>query len=93
MTFTLLRPSNYKQVAPLVRTGGSRHTGLAALPHRNIHPGRKGEGQKQTDYLDISLKPVIKKGMPYEEFHSSCDSPQKYAGTYDLSCTKRSCGV
>ena len=26
-------------VAPLVRTGGSRHTGLAALPHRNIHAG------------------------------------------------------
>ena len=26
-------------VAPLVRTGGSRHTGLAALPHRNIHGG------------------------------------------------------
>ena len=25
-----------KWVAPLVRTGGSRHTGLAALPHRNI---------------------------------------------------------
>ena len=25
-------------MAPLVRTGGSRHTGLAALPHRNIHP-------------------------------------------------------
>ena len=24
-------------VTPLVRTGGSRHTGLAALPHRNIH--------------------------------------------------------
>ena len=24
-------------MAPLVRTGGSRHTGLAALPHRNIH--------------------------------------------------------
>ena len=24
-------------VAPLVQTGGSRHTGLAALPHRNIH--------------------------------------------------------
>ena len=23
-------------VAPLVRTGGSRHTGLAAPPHRNI---------------------------------------------------------
>lgn len=27
---------NRKQVAPLVRTGGSRHTGLAAPPHRNI---------------------------------------------------------
>ena len=26
-------------VAPLVRTGGSRHTGLAALPYRNIHKG------------------------------------------------------
>lgn len=28
-------------VAPLVRTGGSRHTGLAALPYRNIHTGRQ----------------------------------------------------
>lgn len=37
MAWILLRLSNYKQVAPLVRTGGSRHTGLAALPHRNIH--------------------------------------------------------
>ena len=27
-------------MAPLVRTGGSRHTGLAAPPHRNIHIGR-----------------------------------------------------
>ena len=39
MAWILLRPSNYKQVAPLVRTGGSRHTGLAALPHRNIQSG------------------------------------------------------
>ena len=39
MAWILLRPSNYKQVAPLVRTGGSRHTGLAALPHRNIQYG------------------------------------------------------
>lgn len=29
-------------VAPLVRTGGSRHTGLAALPYRNIHENRLG---------------------------------------------------
>ena len=41
MAWILLRPSNYKQVAPLVRTGGSRHTGLAALPHRNIQSRAK----------------------------------------------------
>ena len=28
-------------VAPLVRTGGSRHTGLAALPYRNIHAAKR----------------------------------------------------
>ena len=28
-------------VAPLVRTGGSRHTGLAALPYRNIQKRKK----------------------------------------------------
>ena len=28
-------------MAPLVRTGGSRHTGLAAPPHHNIQPYTK----------------------------------------------------
>lgn len=28
-------------MAPLVRTGGSRHTGLAAPPHRNIQDVRE----------------------------------------------------
>ena len=28
-------------MAPLVRTGGSRHTGLAAPPHRNIQVMQK----------------------------------------------------
>ena len=28
-------------MAPLVRTGGSRHTGLAAPPHRNIQLRKK----------------------------------------------------
>ena len=28
-------------MAPLVRTGGSRHTGLAALPYRNIQLNRQ----------------------------------------------------
>ena len=36
MAWILPRLSNYQQVAPLVRTGGSRHTGLAAPPRRNI---------------------------------------------------------
>lgn len=30
-------------MAPLVRTGGSRHTGLAAPPHRNIQTGERGK--------------------------------------------------
>ena len=37
-------------VAPLVRTGGSRHTGLAALPYRNIH-------QRKTDFAASVGKP------------------------------------
>ena len=36
-------------VAPLVRTGGSRHTGLAALPHRNIH------------IIDLKIRPYFEK--------------------------------
>ena len=40
-------------VAPLVRTGGSRHTGLAALPHRNIHPPfEMGAEAKPERYLE-----------------------------------------
>ena len=38
-------------VAPLVRTGGSRHTGLAALPHRNIQGCRHGS-KKEMSLLD-----------------------------------------
>ena len=35
-------------MAPLVRTGGSRHTGLAAPPHRNIQR-KDGNLMKKTD--------------------------------------------
>ena len=34
-------------VAPLVRTGGSRHTGLAALPHRNIQAVNYARNHKE----------------------------------------------
>lgn len=50
MAWILLKPSNYKQVAPLVRTGGSRHTGLPALPHRNI--------QKDTFPLSLNQRNI-----------------------------------
>ena len=48
-------------VAPLVRTGGSRHTGLAALPHRNIHRGmkmgiQKGMKQERENTLKLVAK-------------------------------------
>ena len=42
-------------MAPLVRTGGSRHTGLAALPHRNIQDRQKLQeflaSEKLTEHL------------------------------------------
>ena len=56
-------------MAPLVRTGGSRHTGLAAPPHRNIQgifmarkkdsPQKAAMREMMRDYLknnDISIK-------------------------------------
>lgn len=33
-------------MAPLVRTGGSRHTGLAALPHRNNQEEKRQKNNK-----------------------------------------------
>ena len=40
-------------VAPLVRTGGSRHTGLAALPYRNIQ------------IMEAGLTTIVKSGINY----------------------------
>ena len=55
-------------VAPLVRTGGSRHTGLAALPHRNIHI--KFAHEKRREGLTISDIALL--------LHSSPKTIQKY---------------
>ena len=38
--FILVRASPAFEVAPSVRTGGSRHAGQAAPPHRNNHAGQ-----------------------------------------------------
>ena len=46
-------------MAPLVRTGGSRHTGLAAPPHRNI--------QYQTSISDIQKSFIQIKCSKQEE--------------------------
>ena len=37
-------------MAPLVRTGGSRHTGLAAPPHRNIQQRNRSKVAEEMDY-------------------------------------------
>ena len=42
-------------VAPLVRTGGSRHTGLAALPYRNIHKPEYFTFTYNKEYVKVLL--------------------------------------
>ena len=58
-------------MAPLVRTGGSRHTGLAAPPHRNIHSARQiidytyylgGETQVILNKISNCLEKLREKG-------------------------------
>ena len=51
-------------MAPLVRTGGSRHTGLAALPHRNIQYDDRLL-VKPTKSA-ISYMPTVTYEIPYE---------------------------
>ncbi|VUX40232.1 oligosaccharide flippase family protein [Blautia massiliensis (ex Durand et al. 2017)] len=45
-------------MAPLVRTGGSRHTGLAALPHRNIQRYIQVKLTKSIE-LKRHIKPIL----------------------------------
>ena len=54
-------------MAPLVRTGGSRHTGLAALPHRNIQSICK----KFKIHSTTQLRNWIKKYNGHEELKAS----------------------
>ena len=50
-------------MAPLVRTGGSRHTGLAALPHRNIH--RLKIAKEFKHWVTSEVLPSIRKNGAY----------------------------
>ena len=61
-------------MALLVRTGGSRHTGLAAPPHRNIQIDADPQGSltislgnPQPDKLPITLSDMMKKVLNDEE--------------------------
>ena len=67
MAWILLRLSNYQQVAPLVRTGGSRHTGLAAPPHRNIH-----------ELMDKAEKFYLYKSIASLKVNQSAQNPITY---------------
>ena len=51
-------------VAPLVRTGGSRHTGLAALPYRNIHCKARTTVLSIINYLIQLYKTASDAGSP-----------------------------
>ena len=42
-------------MAPLVRTGGSRHTGLAAPPHRNIQQKMTYHNRGTNMLVNVSL--------------------------------------
>ena len=48
-------------MAPLVRTGGSRHTGLAALPYRNIQSTQKTVRNATVKFFLNTLSSLIGK--------------------------------
>ena len=50
--------NQHNKVAPLVRNGGSRHTGLAALPHKNIHVVCLDVYMTTMSFLSLSLNAV-----------------------------------
>ena len=61
-------------VAPLVRTGGSRHTGLAALPYRNIQL----EGYYQIMGFLNGVKEVFSIGSTLDRMNQGIDGVVNY---------------
>ena len=53
-------------MAPLVRTGGSRHTGLAAPPHRNIHKWKENYQQGMEQAQEKVVREMLADHMPME---------------------------
>ena len=60
-------------MAPLVRTGGSRHTGLAAPPHRNIHVKEAGATYKIPLEHNLANLETIRR---VEWFQNQCNYPE-----------------
>ena len=86
MAWILLRPSNYKQVAPLVRTGGSRHTGLAALPHRNIHKEQnQNSWKKEKEVTSSSLCLSLSQWQQVSQDFSTFLERQRFFQTFRTS--------
>ena len=48
-------------MAPLVRTGGSRHTGLAAPPHRNIQAAFTANVPSELTHITAVIAEAIKR--------------------------------
>ena len=73
MVWIRLRHSNYRpstKVAPIVRTGGSRHTGLAAPPQRNMQleeEERKINERKDRIHQNYLKRKANGKQQEYEE--------------------------
>ena len=72
-------------MAPLIRTGGSRHTGLAALPHRNIQPrfdymigesilDKKGVFQASNEIAESQLDLIIERFYTGEPLQNAIQS-------------------
>ena len=52
-------------MAPLVRTGGSRHTGLAAPPHRNIQADLKNREGMALSERHQQILAIMEAGIEY----------------------------
>lgn len=57
-------------MAPLVRTGGSRHTGLAALPYRNIQVEKLKKKNDIQTYKEIV---AFTEGKKLDELHKAVE--------------------
>ena len=81
-------------MAPLVRTGGSRHTGLAALPHRNIQRETGDiENRGSGNYASDEAKEIARLKRELRDTQDALDVLKKQSTFWenDRSHLSRSC--